>query len=255
MKLPVPRIFIVCLLLVWVPQDVWVWAQQKQAKRPGNQPQELPALNQSLLGDKQKQAELLSFYEQYQHMPLQRDDTLALYLADLDAVIAVSQKQHINYPVRLMADCRDSLRQDLRELTLNGVQAGYSFKQIAATNDAYLKEMFEAYKKNYRSGWGYRRAVPEFGRADYLKAIKTIFTTIVTLKVNAMPEEVKVVVYGMRDGKFVASGMGKTEFIQPLESGAYIVELSKPGYQRKLKKVVLGKYPKTITINEPLAMQ
>ncbi|MGV3504862.1 MAG: hypothetical protein ACO1O1_14225 [Adhaeribacter sp.] len=253
MKPTLPRLCLVCLLLllVLVPGGARLLAQQVLSP----QTQDLRAFNLALQTDQQKQAELTSLYEQYQHSPLHRDDTLALYLADLDAVIAVSQKQHINYPVRLMADCRDSLRQDLRELTMNGVQAGYSFKKIAATNDAYLKEMFEAYKNNYRTGWGYRKAVPEFGRADYLKAIKTIFTTIVTLKVNAMPEEVKVVVYSMQDCKFVASGMGKTEFIQPLESGAYIVELSKPGYQRKLKKVVLGKYPKIITINEPLAMQ
>lgn len=254
MKRSVPPAFYYATLLLCLLKFSFLAAQDDKTSTSGKNA-ELTELNRTLQADAQKQAELLRFYQQSFPSPLPHNDTIALYLADLDAVIAVSLKQHISYPVKLMADCRDSLRQDLRELTMNGVQAGYSFRQIAATNDAYLKEMFEAYKKNYRRGWGYRRAVPEFGRADYLKAISNIFTTIVTLRVNAMPEEVKVVVYGLRDGKLVASGMGKTEFVQALESGSYIVEMSKPGYQRKLKKVVLGKYPKTITIHEPLVMQ
>ena len=252
MKPAMPSILLkFTLLLVCLMKYSFMPAQEHKETKEANSLQ-ITELNKTLLSDKQKQAELLSFYEQSFTGPPPLDDTISLYLADLDAIIAVSQKQHINYPIKLMDDCRDLIRQDLKELTLNGVRSGFPFMKIAAINDAYLKEIFNAYKNRYRPGWKYGKSVPEFGRADYLKAIKNIFTTIVTLRVRSLTEEVNVVVYSMRDDKFVASSSGKTEFIKPLESGAYIVELSKPGYKKKLKKVVLGKYPKSITIQEAL---
>jgi hypothetical protein len=252
MKPSMPCIFFkATLLLVFLMKYTFTPAQvHNETKEVNNQ--QITALNKTLLSDKEKQAELLSFYEENFSGSLVHDDTISLYLADLDAVIDISKKQHINYPIKLMDDCRDLIRVDLKELTLNGVRSGFPFVKIAATNDAYLKEIFNDYKNKYRSGWKYGKTVPEFGRADYLKAIRNIFTTIVTLRVSSFTDNVNVVVYSMRDDKFVANSTGKTEFIQPLESGSYIVELSKPGYKKKLKKVVLGKYPKTVTIQEAL---
>jgi hypothetical protein len=248
-----PVLFKILLLLTFLLTCAGLRAQNLQATTENNQ--ELEALNKTLASDKQKQAELLNFYGDKGNQPLHRDDTIALYLADLDVVIDISKRQNISYPIKLMDDCRELLRNDLRELTENGVRAGYPFKKISATNDAYLQEIFREYKNRYRPGWRYGQTVPEFGRADYLKAIKNIFTTIVTLKVSSFTEGVKVVVYAMQGDKFIASSTGTTEFVRPLESGAYIVELSKPGYKKKLKKVVLGKYPRTITINEGLVLQ
>jgi hypothetical protein len=258
MKIAVPPVFFkMVLLLVFLLEYSLIPAQDNKRAQEvkEKQHQQLQALNQALLSDQQKQAELASIYAENLNRPLERDDTVALYLADLDAVIAISQKQNIPYPIKLRDDCRDSLKNDLRQLTFNGVQSGFHFKKIAATNDAYLQDLFHAYKARFRTGIRYGKTVPEFGRADYLKAIKNIFTTIVTLKVSSLPDNVKVVVYSMQEDKFVANSTGSTEFIQPLESGSYIVELSKPGYKKKLRKVVLGKYPKTININEPLVMQ
>jgi hypothetical protein len=252
MKPAMPRIlFKTTLLLVCLMKYSFMPAQDHKETKEANS-QQITELNKTLLSDKQKQAELLSFYEQSFTGPLPQDDTISLYLADLDAIIDVSQKQHIPYPIKLMDDCRDLIRQDLKELTLNGVRSGLPFMKIAAINDDYLKEIFNAYKTRYRPGWKYGKTVPEFGRADYLKAIRTIFTSIVTLRVRSLTEDVNVVIYSMRNDKFVASSSGKTEFIKPLETGSYIVELSKPGYKKKLKKVVLGKYPKSITIQEAL---
>jgi hypothetical protein len=253
-KADVPVFFGIVVLLVLLPDHSRLLAQDyKESDERKNQ--QLQELNKTILSDKQKQTELLNFYAENASTPLQRDDTIALYLADLDVLIDISRKQNIPYPIKLMDDCRNLIRNDLKELTMNGVQSGTPFKQIAATNDAYLEEIFEPYKNRYRPGWKYGKAVPEFGRADYLKAITNIFTTIVTLKVNSMTADVNVVVYSMKDDKFVANSTGKTEFIKPLESGSYLVELSKPGYKKKVKKVVLGKYPRTITIEEALSMQ
>lgn len=236
--------------------------RSKEAK--ARHDQQVRELNQALLADQQKQAELLQFFRQQADSLPGRNDSIAEYLANLDLLIDVRQKEHIEFPIRLMDDCRELIRKDLNELTQNGLRAGYSFNRIAAINDAYLKDIFTEYKKKYRSaGWMYRSgpgvygrtAVPEFGRADYLKAIRNIFTTIVTLRVNSLIEKVNVVVYSMQEDRFVANTAGTTELVLPLESGDYLVELSKPGYKRKVKKVVLGKYPRTITLNEPLVMQ
>jgi hypothetical protein len=246
------RILLVLVLVLefsGVPAQDYKGSQKPQVKES----QALRELNKTILTDKEKQAELLRFNEENSNSTLQRDDTLALYLADMDALIDISQKQNVPYPIKVRDDCRSSIKNDLQQLTLNGVRSGLPFREIAAINDAYLNDIFNQYKARNRKAL-YGKKVPEFGQADYLKAIKNIFTTIVTLKVNSLTEDVKVVVYSMRDNQFVANGTGRTEFVQPLESGSYIVELSKPGYKKKLKKVVLGKYPKTITINEPLVM-
>jgi hypothetical protein len=247
-----PRIFFeAALFLVFLMKHTCLPAQDPKETKEVNT-QQIAVLNKTLVSDKQKQAELLSFYEENFNSSLFYDDTISLYLADLDAVIDISKKQHIHYPIKLMADCRDLIREDLKELTRNGVRSGFPFMKISAINDAYLKEVFNEYKTKYRPGWKYGKSVPEYGRADYLKAIKNIFTTIVTLRVRSFTEDVNVVVYTMRDNRFVANSTGKTEFIQALESGSYIVELNKPGYKKKLRKVVLGKYPKTVTIQEAL---
>jgi hypothetical protein len=254
----------VVLILMLLLECSLVQAQGRKRSREAKarQEQQIRELNAALLSDQQKQTELLHFFEQQADSLLQRNDTVAEYLANLDLLIDARQKEHIEYPIRLMQDCRELIRNDLKELTQNGLRSGYSFKRIAAINDAYLQDIFTEYKRKYRSGWMYRpspgvygRSVPEFGRADYLKAIRNIFTTIVTLRVNSLIDNVNVVVYSMRENKFVANSAGTTELVLPLESGDYLVELSKPGYKRKVKKVVLGKYPKTISLNEPLVMQ
>jgi hypothetical protein len=257
-----PVVFKVVLMLAFLLECSLIQAQGKKGSKEAKarQQQELQELNKTILSDPQKQAELFSYFEQQADSLLQRNDTLTEYLANLDLLIDVRQKEHIDYPVKLRDDCRELIRNDLKELTLNGVRSNYSFKRIAAINDAYLKDIYREYKKKYRGNWMYRpelygRTVPEFGRDDYLKAIRNIFTTIVTLRVNSLIDNVKVVVYSMQQDKFVANSTGTTELVLPLESGDYLVELSKPGYKRKVKKVVLGKYPKTITINEPLVMQ
>jgi hypothetical protein len=253
----------VVLILVFLMACSPIQAQGRRGSKEAKarQDQQLRELNKALLSDQQKQAELKRLLEQQADSLLQRNDTVAEYLANLDLLIDVRQQEHIEFPVRLMDDCRELIRTDLKELTQTGLRSGYPFKRIAAINDAYLKDIFTEYKRKYRgSSWMYRpglsgRAVPEFGRADYLKAIRNIFTTIVTLRVNSLIENVNVVVYSMRENRFVANRAGTAELIVPLETGEYLVELSKPGYKRKVKKVVLGKYPKTITINEPLVMQ
>lgn len=235
--------------------------RKKSREAKARQEQQIRELNQTLLSDAQKQAELRQYFEQQADSLAMRNDTVAEYLTNLDLLIDVRQKEHIDFPVRLRDDCRELIRNDLKELTENGLRAGYSFKKIAAINDAYLKDIYTEYRRKYRgSTWMYQpglygRGIPEFGRADYLKAIRNIFTTIVTLRVNSLIEKVNVVVYSMRENKFVANSAGTTELVLPLESGDYLVELSKPGYKRKVKKVVLGKYPKTITLNELLVMQ
>jgi hypothetical protein len=258
MKIAVhPIFFKTALLLVFLLEGTWGLAQGKRISKEekARQDQEIQALNKAILRDQEKQTELLSYLEENVDSLLQRDDTLSEYLANLDLLIDVRQKEHISYPVKLRDDCRDLIRNDLQELTLNGVRSGYPFKKITAINDAYLKDIFNAYKRQYRPTNTLRKNIPEFGRDDYLKAIRNIFTTIVTLRVNSIIDDVHVIVYSMREDKFVANSTGKTELILPLESGAYLVELTKPGYKRKVKKVILGKYPKTITINEALVMQ
>src|SRR5215218_1961433 len=118
MKIAVqPVFFKIVPILVFLLEYSFLPAQnyKEYTESKERKDQEIEELNKIVLSDKQKQAELLSFYRDSLNNPLQRDDTLALYLADLDILIDISKKQNIPYQIKLMDDCRDLIRNDLRE--------------------------------------------------------------------------------------------------------------------------------------------
>src|SRR5688572_20657196 len=102
MKIAVhPIFFKTVLLLVFLLECTLTLAQGKRISKEerARQEQEIQALNKAILTDQEKQAELSSYLKENVDSLLQRDDTLSEYLANLDLLIDVRQKDNIPYPV------------------------------------------------------------------------------------------------------------------------------------------------------------